>query len=94
VLVDNPPQHPEGDFFLDGETVRSQGPAMLTFSGIGVYRPEFFAAIGPETKAKLAPLLRAAMDRGTVGGMHYRGYWVDVGTPQRLAELNQKLKEN
>ena len=94
VLVDNPPQHPEGDFSLQGETVRSQGPAMFTFSGIGVYRPEFFAAIGKGAKARLAPLLRAAMDRGTVGGMHYSGYWVDVGTPQRLAELNQKLKEN
>ena len=67
---------------------------MLTFSGIGVYRPEFFAAIARGTKAPLAPLLRAAMDRGTVGGMHYTGYWADVGTPQRLAELNQKLKEN
>lgn len=94
VLVDNPPQHPGGDFALEGEVVRSQGPAMLTFSGIGVYRPEFFAAIGKGAKARLAPLLRAAMDRGTVGGMHYTGRWVDVGTPQRLTELNQELKEN
>jgi len=94
VLVDNPPQHREGDFSLQGETLRSQGPAMLTFSGIGVYRPEFFAAIDKGAKASLAPLLRAAMDRGTVGGMHYTGRWVDVGTPQRLAELNQQLKEN
>ena len=94
VLVDNPPQHPEGDFSLEGETVRSQGPAMFTFSGIGVYRPEFFAAIAKGAKARLAPLLRAAMDRGTVGGMHYTGHWVDVGTPQRLNELNQRLKEN
>ncbi|BCB25617.1 mannose-1-phosphate guanylyltransferase [Sulfurimicrobium lacus] len=94
VLVDNPPQHPKGDFFLDRDIVRSQGPAMLTFSGIGVYRAEFFAAIDRGTKAPLAPLLRAAMDRGTVGGMHHTGYWADVGTPQRLAELNEKLKEN
>lgn len=94
VLVDNPPQHPGGDFFLDGGTVRSQGPAMLTFSGIGVYRPAFFAAIDRGAKAPLAPLLRAAMDRGTVGGMHHTGYWADIGTPQRLAELNEKLKEN
>jgi MurNAc alpha-1-phosphate uridylyltransferase len=94
VLVDNPPQHPAGDFALEGEAVRSQGPAMLTFSGIGVYRPEFFGAIAKGSKAALAPLLRAAMDRGTVGGMHYTGYWLDVGTPQRLTELNQHLKEN
>lgn len=94
VLVDNPPQHPGGDFSLQGETLQSQGPAMLTFSGIGIYRPDFFASIGKGSKAKLAPLLRAAMDHGTVGGMHHTGQWVDVGTPQRLAELNQKLKEN
>lgn len=92
VLVNNPPQHPAGDFFLQGEMVRSTGPAMLTFSGIGVYRPEFFAAISKGSKVKLAPLLRAAMDRGTVGGMHHTGRWVDVGTPQRLAELNDELK--
>lgn len=94
VLVDNPPQHPQGDFSLEGEKVSSQGKEMLTFSGIGVYRPEFFAAIEKGAKARLAPLLRAAMDRGTVGGMHYTGCWVDVGTPQRLTELNQELKEN
>lgn len=94
ILVDNPPQHPAGDFSLQGDTVRSKGAAMLTFSGIGVYRPEFFSSIAKGTKARLAPLLRAAMDRGTVGGMHYTGHWVDVGTPQRLTELDRKLKEN
>ncbi|MFN3398463.1 MAG: N-acetylmuramate alpha-1-phosphate uridylyltransferase MurU [Sulfurimicrobium sp.] len=94
VLVDNPPQHQEGDFALEGETVLAQGPVMLTFSGIGVYRPEFFAAIARGSKARLAPLLRAAMDRGTVGGMHYTGRWVDVGTPQRLIGLNQELQES
>ncbi|MDD5405068.1 MAG: nucleotidyltransferase family protein [Sulfuricella sp.] len=94
VLVDNPPQHQEGDFALEGETVRSQGSVMLTFSGIGVYRPEFFAAIARGSRARLAPLLRAAMDHGTVGGMHYTGRWVDVGTPQRLIELNQELQES
>lgn len=94
VLVNNPPHHPAGDFSLQGETVQSQGASLLTFSGIGVYRPEFFAAIERGTKASLAPLLRAVMDHGTVGGMHYTGRWVDVGTPQRLTELNQTLKEN
>lgn len=94
VLVNNPPHHPEGDFALENETVRSRGTSLLTFSGIGVYRPEFFAAIERGTKAKLAPMLREAMDRGTVGGMHYAGRWVDVGTPERLAALNKDLEEN
>jgi MurNAc alpha-1-phosphate uridylyltransferase len=94
VLVDNPPHHPAGDFFLDGEKVRAQGTPLLTFSGIGLYRPQLFHAIPRRTKAKLAPLLREAMDCGTVGGMHHHGRWVDVGTPQRLAELDQKIRVN
>lgn len=94
VLVDNPFHHPDGDFALVGDKVRKDGERMLTFSGIAVYRPEMFSAIGAGAKAKLAPLLRAAMDRGTVGGMYYPGRWVDVGTPQRLAELDRELRGN
>lgn len=94
VLVDNPPHHSGGDFALENGWIRPQGSTQLTFSGIGIYRPEFFAAIERGTKAKLAPLLRAAMDHGTVGGMHYTGRWVDVGTPGRLAELDTALREN
>lgn len=92
VLVDNPVQHPGGDFALEDGRVRQQGERTLTFSGVAVYRPEFFAAIGQGVKAKLAPLLRAAMDHGKVGGMHYAGRWVDVGTPQRLKELDSILR--
>ena len=94
VLVDNPFHHPDGDFAMVGDRVSGEGERMLTFSGIAVYRPEFFAGIGMGAKARLAPLLRAAMDRGTVGGMHYPGRWVDVGTPQRLAELDRELRGN
>jgi MurNAc alpha-1-phosphate uridylyltransferase len=64
----------------------------LTFSGIGCYRPELFAGIPPLTKAKLAPLLRAAMARGLVSGEHFAGRWEDVGTPQRLSALDKELK--
>jgi MurNAc alpha-1-phosphate uridylyltransferase len=93
VLVDNPPHHPEGDFVLgeDGQ-VSDTGTPRLTFSGIGVYRPELFEGCRPG-RFPLAPLLRAAMARGLVSGEHYRGGWVDVGTPQRLAELDQRLAQ-
>ncbi len=94
VMVDNPSHHPAGDFFLDGETIRAQGMPLLTFSGIGLYNPQLFSAIPRGSKAKLAPLLREAMDCGKVGGMHHHGRWVDVGTPQRLAELDQEIREN
>lgn len=92
-LVDNPPQHPDGDFVLDasGQILR-EGGATLTFSGIGVYRPSLFAGIAPGSKARLAPLLFDAMDANCLSGEHFRGRWEDVGTPQRLAALDQELK--
>lgn len=95
VLVNNPPHHPQGDFVLsDGRVAEPPTHAMgrLTFSGIGCYRPELFAAIPPLTKAKLAPLLRAAMARGQVSGEHFSGRWEDVGTPERLADLDRELR--
>ena len=104
VLVDNPPQHPQGDFALASDgVVHSEGETRLTFSGIGVYRPALFAdwraVIGNapgvnETppRFKLAPLLRAAMARGQVSGEHHAGRWTDVGTPERLAELDRALR--
>ncbi len=94
VLVDNPAHHTEGDFTLSGTRVtpRTTGVAALTFSGIGLYRPSLFAAVTPGTKAKLAPLLREAMLSHAVSGEHHRGYWLDVGTPERLAELDARLR--
>jgi N-acetyl-alpha-D-muramate 1-phosphate uridylyltransferase len=89
VLVDNPPHHPNGDFALTNQSVLADGHPRLTFSGIGIYRPELFSAIGRGERAQLAPLLRAAMDRGAVSGERYHGLWFDVGTPSRLAELNR-----
>jgi MurNAc alpha-1-phosphate uridylyltransferase len=85
----------------DGGVV-SDGESKLTFAGIGVYRPSLFddwrdiigdAAGACETPSrfKLAPLLRAAMARGAVTGEHHRGRWTDVGTPERLTELNAGL---
>jgi MurNAc alpha-1-phosphate uridylyltransferase len=92
VLIDNPPHHPAGDFALVADRVRNTGTPMLTFSGIGVYRPELFRAIAPGEKAQLAPLLRRAADAGRVSGERFRGRWVDVGTPERLAALDAELR--
>lgn len=94
VLVENPEHHPEGDFALNGDRVGQQGEHRLTFSGIGLYRPALFGRIARGDAAKLAPLLRSAMDRGLVGGERHAGLWQDIGTPQRLNELDQLLREN
>ncbi len=91
VLVDNPAHHPDGDFQLRGTLLAAQGGSRLTFSGIGVYRPALFDG-APRGAFPLAPLLRAAMPAGQVSGEHYCGRWVDIGTPQRLAELDQQLR--
>jgi len=91
VLVANPPHHPEGDFTLHDSRVGDAGNPRWTFSGIGLYRPELFAKVKAGAKAQLATLLRAAMPRGQVSGELHRGAWHDVGTPQRLAELNEPV---
>lgn len=91
VLVANPEHNLEGDFALSDRQVRSDGPARLTFSGLGVYHPALFATVVRGERARLAPLLRAAMDRGAVSGERYDGLWIDVGTPERLADLDRLL---
>ncbi len=92
VLVDNPPHHVQGDFHLRGDGAISAGDGpRLTFSGLGVYRPALFDGCTPGRFA-LAPLLRRAIAEGAVSGEHYRGAWVDVGTPERLAELERRLE--
>ena len=91
VLVPNPPHHPQGDFALREGKVIERDAQMLTFSGIGLYAPALFANIPQGAKAKLAPLLRAAMGAGKVHGELHAGRWMDVGTPERLAELDRLL---
>lgn len=93
VLVDNPPQHPRGDFALVRGRVRNEGAPMYTFSGIGLYHPDLFAGIAAGTRAGLAPLLRAQCERHRIGGEHFRGAWHDIGTPERLARLDQALRQ-
>ena len=101
-LVPNPPHNPQGDFGLSAQGLalnlpqNQSNPALYTFSTIALYRRAFFEMPycdivpgNPQgTAAPLAPLLRAAMDRGQVGATLYTGPWTDVGTPERLAQLN------
>jgi MurNAc alpha-1-phosphate uridylyltransferase len=94
-LVPNPQHNPKGDFGLrpDGLALNQAGQR-FTYSTIGLYRKELFASLpagNPQgLKAPLAPLLRAAMDNGKVTAEIYTGPWTDVGTPERLAQLNAK----
>ncbi len=90
VLIDNPPHHPEGDFQLNGRRLTVEGNRKLTFSGIGLYQPDLFAD-SPDGAFPLAPLLRGAMQAGQVSGEYFQGRWLDIGTPQRLEELNREL---
>lgn len=63
----------------------------LTFSGIGIYHPELFAETSPDQPAALAPLLRSAIEKDMLIGSHHDGEWIDVGTPERLKQLDQRL---
>ena len=88
VLIPNPQHHPEGDFHLsDNGLVLTEGLPTLTYSGIGIYNPELFKNTVPG-KLKLAPILRQAMSINRVSGEKYSGFWMDIGTPQRLEKLN------
>lgn len=100
VMVNNPVHNPNGDFSLsDDGTLHSDGENRLTFSGIGVYRPELLLQIHHEwgvagvehPRFKLAPILRKAMHNLDITGEHFTGRWTDVGTPERLAELDAFL---
>jgi MurNAc alpha-1-phosphate uridylyltransferase len=90
VLVPNPPQHPRGDFGLAGEAIVDRDPRPFTYSGIGIFSARLFAgcAAGP---FPLLPLLKRASAAGRLQGQLHAGQWLDIGTPERLAGLNQLL---
>lgn len=88
VLIDNPPHHPEGDFVLDQGKVAVDGREKLTFSGFALFRPELFARLEPGWRP-LRPVLESAIAAGEVSGEHYRGRWLDTGTPERLEVARQ-----
>jgi MurNAc alpha-1-phosphate uridylyltransferase len=105
VMVDNPAHHPHGDFVLDrdGRLHATSDAERLTFAGIGVYRPQLLqdwrdiiaAAPGSEAtppRFKIVPLLKAAMARDAISAEHHPGHWTDVGTPQRLQQLDLQLR--
>lgn len=96
VLVDNPKQHPEGDFTLfDGRIFTFDQDVTgenLTFSGVSVINPKLFDGLEPG-KRPLAPLLKQAMQNQKISGEKLKGAWVDVGTPERLMELDLQIRE-
>ena len=95
-LVPNPTHNPRGDFALmHNGAIHSYDVAgeALTFSGVGIYQPSLFVDTPPHQAAKLAPLLRQAMDAGKVAGQRHDGHWLDVGTVDRLAEANEWVKK-
>jgi|TARA_R110001583_G_scaffold82691_3_gene219094 MurNAc alpha-1-phosphate uridylyltransferase len=91
MLVENPFHHASGDFGLAGRRVNQTSTQRLTYSGISVIHPELLAG-QPQGAFALAPLLRTAIDNNRVSGEHYKGHWVDVGTPERLAALERQLQ--
>lgn len=91
ILVDNPEHNAKGDFALEKGRVGNSGVALHTFSGIGYYSPRLFENL-PYGKAPLAPLLREAIADGKVGGELYQGRWRDIGTPERLADVNAAFR--
>jgi MurNAc alpha-1-phosphate uridylyltransferase len=91
VLVENPPQHPAGDFAIEHDFLKNDGEKKYTFSGVGVYHPDLFSEIPKSQSAKLAPLLRKAIEKNAATAEYFQGIWHDIGTPERLGLLNQTL---
>jgi MurNAc alpha-1-phosphate uridylyltransferase len=90
ILVPNPEHHPLGDFALSDGRALTDGQDKYTYSGIGVYHPRLFSSCQPGS-FPLAPLLRAAMDKSQVTAELYEGAWMDIGTPERLEEINRQI---
>lgn len=89
LLAPNPPHHPRGDFGLSGDFVVESEADRFTYTGIGVYRPQFFAGCAAG-KFPLLPLLKRAIAARRLRGEVYRGEWLDIGSPERLAWLDAR----
>lgn len=100
MLVENPSHNPTGDFVLNRDgSVSVKSPnapegRTLTFSGVGVYHPALFSDLPVGQAAKLAPMLQHAMAQGRVRGVLFEGGWMDIGTPDRLAQLDARLQQS
>ncbi|KXO86957.1 nucleotidyl transferase [Acinetobacter venetianus] len=96
VLVDNPPQHTKGDFILANDLAytfeQDQLGEALTYSGVAVLKPKMFVGL-ENGKRPLAPLLKQAMQQQQVSAEKMQAIWVDVGTPDRLEQLDQQIKQ-
>ena len=92
VMVNNPPQHPLGDFAIENGLLKHAGPKMFTFSGVGVYHPRLFEGIIKGEPAKLAPLLREAIDNNCASAQLFDGTWHDIGTVERLNAINESFE--
>ena len=93
VLVNNPKHNLDGDFVLKNGQVLDSGSNMLTYSGIGLFHPRFFKKYMPEKEHfPLAPLLHKSIEDQTLSGQNFLGYWSDIGTPERLDEINEQYK--
>ena len=90
VLIPNPAHHPRGDFGLESGWVVDRDSERLTYGNVGIYRPEFFDGFAAARFPLIQPL-RRAIEARRVRGELFRGQWCDVGTPQRLAELDARL---
>ena len=90
ILVNNPVHHLKGDFALVHNMIKNTGDIMFTYSGIGIYSAEFFAQQQPGV-VPLAPIIRSKCENDLVSGQYYAGSWTDVGTIERLQELEEKL---
>lgn len=91
VLVPNPPHNPSGDFGLENSLVLNHSSELWTFSGIAYYNPKIFDKVKLK-KSPLAPLLRELIEEQKVSGEIFRGLFKDIGTPQRLEEINEILR--
>jgi len=91
VLIPNPPHHPKGDFALDGARIGNEGAPRYTYAGVAVMSPELVKTVKRGAKAPLVPYLRSAADAGRLSGELFEGLWQDVGTAERLAELEIQL---
>lgn len=90
VLVPNPPHNLRGDFGLEGDHVVNRDTDRFTYSGVGIFHPEFFAGCTAE-RFPLLPLLNRGIAAARVRGELHRGAWSDVGTAERLAQLEARL---
>jgi MurNAc alpha-1-phosphate uridylyltransferase len=91
ILVPNPTHNPKGDFCLSGSDIFNEGDVKHTFSGIAYYNPKIFDGV-QQGKSALAPLLRQKIAQKLLSGELHRGMWHDIGTPQRLDEINRTSK--